>query len=61
MPSSSYFWAPRFATGKFGVFLLTMGVFLMKTTIAFVSFERDLSMNSDSGITTVPRGSERIE
>ena len=27
---------------------LTEGVFLVTTTIAFVSFERDLSMNTDS-------------
>ena len=26
----------------------TKGVFLVTTTIAFVSFERDLSMNTDS-------------
>ena len=33
----------------------------MTTTIAFVSFERDLSMNTDSWISTVPRGSKRSE
>ena len=27
---------------------MTKGVFLVTTTIAFVSFERDLSMNTDS-------------
>ena len=37
------------------------GVFLVTTTIAFVSFERDLSMNTDSSISTVSRGRERSE
>ena len=37
------------------------GVFLVTTTNAFVSFERDLSINTDLWISTVPRGRERSE
>ena len=37
------------------------GVFLVTTIIAFIPIERILSMNTDSGISTVPRGSERSE
>ena len=41
--------------------ILCKGVFLVTTTIAFVSFERYLSMKTDSSISTVPQGSERGE
>ena len=37
------------------------GVFLVTTRIAFVPVKRDLSMNTDSRISTVPRESERSE
>ena len=39
----------------------TQGVFLVKMKKAFVPVKRDHSVNTYSGISTVPRGSERSE
>ena len=36
------------------------GVFLVTTTNTFVSFERDLSMNTDSGTSTVHEGVSEV-
>ena len=41
--------------------IFSKGVFLVTTIIAFIPIEHVLSMNTDSGISTVPRGSERSE
>jgi len=38
-----------------------LGVFLVMTKITFLRVEPDFSMNTDSWISTVPRGSERSE
>ena len=40
---------------------LSKGVFLVTTTNAIFPVDRDNSMNTDSWISTVPRGSERSE
>ena len=55
-----YLW-PKKSTTWMAKKRQSQGVFLVKTRISIVPLNRDHSVNTDSWISTVPRGSERSE